>query len=146
MESKVAIVGGGIIGTATAFYLAEEFRFRNVTVIEAGSCVASQASGKAGGFLAKDWCDGGKSEKLAHKSFELHRKLGERFPDVGYRRLDTFSITANAKASKANKAKNAPNWLDEDHILDVGRIGTKESTAQVHPKLLTSAFAFDGFS
>eukprot|EP00049_Salpingoeca_infusionum_P005905 m.98875 g.98875 ORF g.98875 m.98875 type:complete len:57 (-) comp13128_c0_seq8:1308-1478(-) len=44
---KVAIVGGGIIGVSTAYYLTLEGH--DVTVIEATE-IAAAASGKAGGF------------------------------------------------------------------------------------------------
>ena len=51
---QVVVVGGGVIGSATAFYLSKEGV--RVTVLE--KCgVACHSSGKAGGFLAKDWYD-----------------------------------------------------------------------------------------
>ena len=59
MESKIVIVGGGIIGCSTAYYLTK-LGHRNVTLIEAVE-VAHAASGRAGGFLALDWCDGQKT-------------------------------------------------------------------------------------
>ena len=50
-----------------------------------------RASGKSGGFLALDWCDGTPLEPLARRSFALHARLAEEIGvDWGYRRLDTF--------------------------------------------------------
>lgn len=49
------ICGGGIIGAATAFYLAEQHGVA-ATVVER-QALAAAASGKAGGFLALDWND-----------------------------------------------------------------------------------------
>ncbi len=37
--------------------------------------VACCASGKAGGFLALDWCDGNELGGLARPSFYLHEKV-----------------------------------------------------------------------
>jgi hypothetical protein len=54
MVYRVVICGGGIIGAATAFYLAQQGV--GATVIER-EAVAAAASGKAGGFLALDWND-----------------------------------------------------------------------------------------
>lgn len=52
----IVIIGAGIVGTSTAYYTAKHAQ-RNgakVTLVEATG-VACAASGKAGGFLAKDW-------------------------------------------------------------------------------------------
>ena len=88
---KVIIIGGGIIGSSVAYYLAK----RGVSAIVIERCgVACAASGRAGGFLAKNWSDGGELGPLSQKSFELHMQLAEEFPDCGYRRLDTYSINA----------------------------------------------------
>ena len=38
--------------------------------------IANAASGKSGGFLALDWCDGSPVEALARRSFALHARLG----------------------------------------------------------------------
>jgi glycine/D-amino acid oxidase-like deaminating enzyme len=54
LPCRVVICGGGIIGAATAYYLAQQGV--GATVIER-EAVAAAASGKAGGFLALDWND-----------------------------------------------------------------------------------------
>ena len=55
---NIIIIGGGIIGCTTAFYLASHPRFASssakITLIEASKAgVAQGASGKAGGLVAK---------------------------------------------------------------------------------------------
>ena len=69
---RVLIVGGGVIGASLAYCLA--LRGAKVTLIER-SGIACAASGKAGGFLALDWCDGSLLNKLARRSFALHAEL-----------------------------------------------------------------------
>jgi glycine/D-amino acid oxidase-like deaminating enzyme len=66
---KVVIVGGGVIGCSTAYFLSLKSSCQ-VTLVE--QCeVAAAASGKAGGFLARDWCSG-PLDVLARRSFDLH--------------------------------------------------------------------------
>jgi glycine/D-amino acid oxidase-like deaminating enzyme len=85
---RVLIVGGGVIGATIAYFLSR--RGAQAVVIERTD-VACAASGKSGGFLALDWCDGTPLERLARRSFALHAQLAEEIgEDWGYRRLDTF--------------------------------------------------------
>ena len=48
------ICGGGVIGACAAYLLSR--RGIDVTVVERNE-VAAAAYGKAGGYLALDWCD-----------------------------------------------------------------------------------------
>ena len=52
---RVIICGGGVVGACIAYFLSQ--RRADVTVVERTE-VAAAASGKAGGFLALDWCAG----------------------------------------------------------------------------------------
>jgi hypothetical protein len=69
---RVMICGGGVIGACTAYFLSQ--RGIDVTVVERTE-VAAAASGKAGGFLALDWCAGSPLDALARRSFGLHAVL-----------------------------------------------------------------------
>ena len=81
----VVVCGGGVIGAAAAFFLTE--LGVEVTLVER-CAIASAASGKAGGFLARDWCDGNPMGPLARASFDLPAELAERLDaDYGYRRV-----------------------------------------------------------
>ncbi len=85
---RVLICGGGVIGASIAYFLSR--RGVHVTVIER-SAIACAASGKSGGFLALDWCDGSPLAALARRSFTLHAQLAEEIDgDWGYRRLTTY--------------------------------------------------------
>ena len=58
-DRHIIIIGGGVIGVSTAYYLSRHTAFTaskgsiRVTIVE-GSEIAAGASGKAGGFLARD--------------------------------------------------------------------------------------------
>jgi glycine/D-amino acid oxidase-like deaminating enzyme len=131
---RVVVAGGGAIGAATAFFLAE--RGVDVTVVERHA-VAGCASGKAGGFLALDWCDGTPLEPLARRSFRLHAALAERFDNPwDHRRLETFAVAASARRRLGTGSAEL-DWLDPGVAVQ-GRLGTPATTAQVHPAKFTA--------
>ena len=95
----VVVCGAGVMGAAVAYFLAR--RGAAVTVVER-TAVACAASGKSGGFLALDWCDGTPLEALARRSFALHAGLPERIGgDWGYRRLTTYGGFAGSRPGAA---------------------------------------------
>src|SRR5437016_11333033 len=88
----VLICGGGVIGASIAYFLS--CRGVRATVIE-GTGLACAASGKSGGFLARDWCDRSPLAPLARRSFALHAELAQRITgEWGYRRVDTYGGVA----------------------------------------------------
>ena len=96
---RVLIVGGGVIGAAIAYFLSR--RGAQAVVIERTE-IACAASGKSGGFLALDWCDGTPLERLARRSFALHAQLAEEIDeDWGYRRLETFGGAVGPGTARA---------------------------------------------
>lgn len=111
MAQQVVIAGGGIIGASSAYYLA----LKGLKPVVIDACTpASSASGKAGGFLARDWCDGNALGPLARKSFALHAELATTLSqDTGYRLCKTHSI-AIKKGSKPStrKINSLPAWVD----------------------------------
>ena len=138
---KVVVSGAGIIGASTAYYLA----LKGIKPIVIDSCLpASSASGKAGGFLALDWCDGSEVGALARKSYSLHAELARDLGvDCGYRKMRAYS--ASLEDSKEHAARgggrrgSAPAWVDTKHVKNIQTIGDESTVAQVHPKLLTEA-------
>ena len=139
MVPQVVIAGGGVIGAATAYYLSQ--RGIHPVVIEACTPACS-ASGKAGGFLALDWCDSSALGPLARKSFALHAELAATLGDeCGYRRVNTHSVAIrnDANSRSIGKSKDLPRWVNSKNVLQTSIIGSEENTAQVHPKRLTEA-------
>ncbi|XP_057771150.1 putative oxidoreductase TDA3 [Salvia miltiorrhiza] len=143
---RVIVCGGGIIGVCTAYFLSKTGVA--VTLVEKSS-IACAASGKAGGFLALDWCDGGPVSSLARASFNLHRSLAEELngaESYGYRPVTTLSLsiaetTSSASAQLSGKPSPIiPSWVDGP-AKSPRIIGTAETTAQVHPQLFTKTLA-----
>lgn len=133
---RVLICGGGVIGAAIAYFLSR--RGAEAVVIERAA-IAGAASGKSGGFLARDWCDGSPLEQLARRSFDLHAELATRLAgDWGYRRLFTYSGAASARRRLPPRSVPALAWLAPEVIVDA-RLGSPETTAQVHPGQFTAA-------
>ncbi len=129
---RVLIVGGGVIGASIAYRLAS--RGADVTLIER-SAVACAASGKSGGFLALDWCDGTPLMPLARRSFQLHAELAEALDgDWGYRRLTTYGGFVGGRPTRT---QGRPGWISPEVSIS-GRLGSAETTAQVNPAAFTA--------
>ncbi|KAG5947665.1 hypothetical protein E4U53_006400 [Claviceps sorghi] len=99
MEGRrnIVIIGGGIIGCTTAYYLSRHPKFNpalhTITLLEASSSLAAGASGKAGGLLAL-WAY---PACLVPLSYQLHQELAAEHDGPrrwGYRKLHCGSIEA----------------------------------------------------
>ena len=132
----VVICGGGVIGACTAYFLSR--RGIDVTVVERAS-VAAAASGKAGGFLALDWCAGTPLDALARRSFHLHDALPKEVgADWSYRRMNAHSGVVVGERSAHRHTPASLDWLS-DGVIITSRLGTPETTAIVPPRTFTSA-------
>jgi len=132
---RVLICGGGAIGTSLAYFLAR--RGAKPVVVERTG-VACAASGKSGGFLALDWCDGTPLAALARRSFALHAELpGLTGRDWGWRGMTTYAGFASARGTRLPASAHVIDWLSHDVAVD-RRLGLPASTAQVHPADFTA--------
>jgi len=113
---NVVIAGGGIIGTSLAYYLVndhwkemQESDDNNanytVTIVDPTGKVGSCASGKAGGFLARDWRDGTPLEELHRYGFDLHADLAKELAKV----VTTPPENANTNAATTATTNNISN-------------------------------------
>ncbi|CAO1636759.1 unnamed protein product [Sympodiomycopsis kandeliae] len=105
-KEEIVIIGGGIMGVCTAFFLTRSKEFTagqiNVTLIEEGE-IAGGASGQAAGFLAKDWHPSS-TAPLAALSFDLHAQLAQEFngkEQYGYRSVKAYSVDIKHPSRRA---------------------------------------------
>ena len=141
----MVIAGAGVIGASTAYHLAANHGMRCTLYDQKGAGCA--ASGKAGGFLALDWCDGSPVGELARVSFAMHEELAKTLSLDSYRRLTCEAVAVDERAVVAaggvakpgNKKLRSIEWADIGAVAS-RPMGTEETIAQVHPKRLTEAF------
>jgi glycine/D-amino acid oxidase-like deaminating enzyme len=149
--NRVIIVGAGVVGTSTAYYLAERFGIAS-TLIDPSGTIAPAASGKAGGFLALDWNDGSPIGPLTRRSFALHQELADTLgaDKLQYRRLTCASIAVDV-ASQGRRPRGKKldfvEWAQDNDgggsdtvVLAAQPMGDVRTIAQVHPKKLCDAF------
>lgn len=108
---------------STAYYLAARYGMKS-TIIEQTS-IAAAASGKSGGFLAKNW-GSGPTVPLHTLSYDLHRELASTLGLSTYREVSTLNVDGTRKGS------NVASWLDQK----VSSSHMDSDTAQVTSKEL----------
>lgn len=140
---STVIIGSGIIGTSTAYFLSQELEPQaNIHLVEANPELFASASGYAAGFLAGDWFPSSLSS-LGALSFDLHKQLAEENngpENWGYSRsistnLGDASSQARTTELQASRAAAGPAWLigSHEHLNVVGNEGT---IAQIEPRRL----------
>jgi glycine/D-amino acid oxidase-like deaminating enzyme len=136
---RVIVCGGGVIGAATAWHLAKAGA---TPILIERTAVACGASGKSGGFLALDWCDGSALEPLARRSFRLHADLATSMPGRwGYRRVRTLHLRHDGRRGIGGSSRTAlPDWLAPE-TTPVQLLGTEQTTAQLDPAAFTRGLA-----
>ncbi len=170
---NIVIAGGGIVGTSVAYYLVQDHLKDlegpfSLTLVDPTGKVGSCASGKAGGFLARDWRNGTPLQELQQKGFLMHEQLAQDLGSgiVDYRRLTCAAVAIDeteeeeddeddpysAKRRVPNKPPSKKlidlEWVDPDVVLwdetfsgtpGVYPMGDEETIAQVHPRKLCEA-------
>lgn len=111
-KNSVVILGAGIIGLSTAYYLSELSPATSIHLVDTSPTLFASASGKAAGFIARDWFSPSVSS-LGALSFDLHKKLAEEHDGAkewGYSPSTGLSITdINAPATQGK----GEDWLFE---------------------------------
>lgn len=151
----IVIVGGGIIGVCSAYYIllalksSGQAQSTRVTLIEE-EAIACGASGKAGGFLALDW-HGPATASLAKLSYALYKQLNSEHDGASrwdYRDMASLTLSVSANGGTSPPEENAvfeeshvhmtkPNgdgsvevdWLEPSGTTNA--LGTTETTGQV---------------
>src|SRR5437762_13001304 len=97
------IVGAGIIGVSTAYFLSCSPLFNQddtITILDP-SPPLSGASGKAAGFLSRNWT-GNATASLEALSFRLYEELSQQYGGAekwGYRKCRVLAVVAGDKAA-----------------------------------------------
>ncbi|KAF7187899.1 putative oxidoreductase C1F5.03c [Pseudocercospora fuligena] len=113
-STSTVIVGAGIIGCATAYYLSRsptnvhpDGRRQQIHLVEASPELFASASGKSGGFVAEDWF-GPATASLGELSFRLHQELANEhdgYKNWGYSRSTGTSLAVTDIGGKSE------NWM-----------------------------------
>ncbi|EOA88536.1 uncharacterized protein SETTUDRAFT_149183 [Exserohilum turcica Et28A] len=169
-KRNIVIVGGGIIGATTAYFLSHHPNFNrerdSITLLEATK-IAGGASGKAGGLLAL-WAY---PSCLVPLSYRLHQELAAKHDGAnrwGYRavhcgQIEMYGVLAKHKSANTTKQEDSVSlqkrtqhaisllraagvpkdldWIAADGIQTYEEMGTPATTAQVHPFHFTTAMA-----
>ncbi|MCJ1308790.1 hypothetical protein MMC25_002445 [Agyrium rufum] len=154
------ILGTGIIGASTAFYLsdsASKTAPSSIHLVEASPKLFDSASGYAAGFLARDWFSP-PSAALGALSFDLHKKEAQEHG--GYEKWGYSSSTATSLVRRSGErgdawcrddrsraeaaaiaedtpASDGPRWLNSGGEGEVEVISAEGTTAQVDPYRLS---------
>ena len=159
--SNIVVAGGGVIGyvkfvqeicdlsqnrfyrfclvfvcccsNSISYYLAKRYSLP-CTIIDCVG-IAPAASGKAGGFLAKDWSDGSPIQDLQRRSFDLHAEQAEHLgaSNIDYRRLKCLAVACDERgggAKPSSKKLEGVEWADMS-ILGSRVMGNTDTIAQV---------------
>jgi glycine/D-amino acid oxidase-like deaminating enzyme len=105
------ILGTGIIGTSTAYYLSKSQTPSSIHLVEPSLTLFASASGFAAGFLAKDWFSPSVAA-LGELSFDEHKRLAEENNGKekwGYSSSTGTSFTAGR--GKKMGGKSGLDWL-----------------------------------
>jgi glycine/D-amino acid oxidase-like deaminating enzyme len=110
-KKNIVIIGGGIIGSTSAYYLTRHPSFdpskHTITLLEASS-IAGGASGKAGGLLGL-WAY---PSSLVPLSYRLHKELAEEHGGAerwGYRAVHVAQVDClGKKPEKTSNSNGAP--------------------------------------
>jgi glycine/D-amino acid oxidase-like deaminating enzyme len=143
------IVGAGIIGVSTAYYLSSSASYNRdhiITIIDQ-SPPASGASGKAAGFLSRKWT-GSATAPLEELSFQLHKELAQQYGGEqkwGYRPCRVLAVTGGEGGASSSPnlqwnerqrlAMRGPylgdlKWVKPDVIQSKTILGDPDSFAQ----------------
>jgi len=120
--ADTVIIGTGIIGLSTAYYLSLSSPKTKIHLIEASPRLFSSAYGYSAGFLASDWY-GPANASLGALSFRLHKELAEENDGRkrwGYSRSTGTSHVAGKRSGKRGREG------------DLRGVGAREQMAGTH--------------
>ncbi|PZC53237.1 MULTISPECIES: FAD-binding oxidoreductase [unclassified Mesotoga] len=124
---RVVIIGGGVIGTATAFYLAKS-GIRNVAVLEK-DYLSSGSTGRCGGGIRQQWSER-MNVRLAMRSVDHFKRFESEVGfDIEYFQ-GGYLLLAYTEEEVSLFAKNTK--MQQEEGLDVVLL-SREETAKIFP-------------
>ncbi|KAF2785965.1 FAD dependent oxidoreductase-like protein superfamily [Melanomma pulvis-pyrius CBS 109.77] len=152
------ILGSGIVGLSTAYYLSQSGKTppESIHLVDSSTQLLHCASGFAGGFLAEDWYAPSVAP-LGALSFKIHKQLADANNGRkiwGYTQSTGISLSqdseaavggsgedwlrdgtsrANAAGTKAAVGVDGPTWLKRMEGGSLEVISQENSTAQIDP-------------
>lgn len=111
---STVIIGGGIIGVSTAYYLSDPKinpQPKEIHIVDSSAELFASASGYAAGFLAKDWFVP-ELASLGELSFKLHRELArENRGSERWGYMDSTAVSLQVEGADGKKTKRGDDWL-----------------------------------
>jgi len=113
LAKHVCVIGGGIQSASTCYFLNKLNPALKITVLEASAVsIAPHASGKGGGFLARDWGSGVTTE-FHHRSFALHEEIAAELQLTSYRK-GLRVISVNPGTGNSNNFSSQRSFAEDD--------------------------------
>ena len=137
---STVIIGAGIIGTSTAYYLSQTSK-DPIHLVEASPQLFASASGYAAGFLARDWFAPSLAA-LGELSFDLHKKLAEE--NNGHVRWGYSQSTGTSLAETVGQ--NGADWLMEGVSRSTAAVKSSNSSSGNRPAWLSPGKDLDVMS
>ncbi|KAF5211853.1 Putative oxidoreductase [Clavispora lusitaniae] len=144
-KKHIIIVGAGIIGICTAYYLVKHPKFDpakyHISIVESKR-VAGGASGKAGGLLAL-WAF---PQQLVPLSFQLHQELSDLYDgetEWDYRRLTTVSLEGDISHVSEQGEHDSDGDSTHSHESGTGRPAPPKKTSTATKTLDTRKLPSD---
>ena len=139
--ASTVILGSGIIGLSTAYYLADHQPGSTIHLVDSSPRLFASASGYAGGFLADGTWKPSSSASLGTLSFAEHRQLADRHDGAGrwgYARTMpvSYDVDDNRRGGEPLRQREdevrkraVPSWLKRVEGDELSVIGDGEGTA-----------------
>jgi glycine/D-amino acid oxidase-like deaminating enzyme len=166
--TSTVILGSGIIGLSTAYYLADHQPANTIHLVDASPTLFASASGYAGGFLADGTWKSAATASLGNLSFAEHRRLADKHNGAGrwgYARTVPVSYDVDGKEGDGDALKRredetkmgaVPSWLkrvDGDKLSIIGNgqgvailwvIHSREQALSFYFSLMVNTDGFPG--
>ncbi|KAI5794466.1 FAD dependent oxidoreductase superfamily [Peziza echinospora] len=139
-KNPLVIIGGGIVGTSTAYFLSLLHPTREIHIIEAASALFPSGSSRGAGFIAKDWFSSSVAD-LGALSFSVHKELAEKHggrEKWGYAGSIGVSLITPGIVAELHSSKEDERW--ESWLFQ----GTSRAEAAVTPAPSEPSVALEG--